>query len=113
MHEPLTGDYLKRTQQVILGLPNGPWKVEPSEHGEPDRVGPISFLETWSDDERLPVIEFIAFAREALPAYLGEVARQRDRIRALERRVRQLEQERVRIGHSRPAVGNEQQGHHA
>lgn len=93
MPEQLTDEYLKKTQQIILGLPKGPWTVEPSEHGLPDQVGPICFLETWSDLERVPVIEFIAFAREAMPAFYGEVARQRDHIRRLERRVKQLEQD--------------------
>lgn len=92
MPEPLTDDYLKRTQQAILRLPKGPWKVEPSEHGLPDQVGPICFLETWVDSERVPVLEFISFAREAMPAFFGEVCRQRDQIRALERRLRELEQ---------------------
>ena len=84
MPEPLADEYLKQTQQIILAAPKGPWKIEPSEHGLPDQVGPIAFLETWVDSERAPVVEFIAFAREALPRYVGEVARLKDQIRALE-----------------------------
>ncbi|MFF3847980.1 hypothetical protein [Streptomyces sp. NPDC002328] len=91
MPEPLTDDELVETQRMILRLPKGPWKVEPSDHGLPDQVGPIAFLETWADNERIPVVEFIAYARDALPRYLGEVCRQRDHIRRLERRIRQLE----------------------
>uniref|UniRef100_A0ABW4IK73 Uncharacterized protein n=1 Tax=Streptomyces caeni TaxID=2307231 RepID=A0ABW4IK73_9ACTN len=101
MHEPLSDEYLKKTQQIILHLPKGPWKVEPSEHGLPDQVGPICFLETWVDSERVPVVEFIAFARDAIPAFYGETARQRDRIRALERRVRELEDARDGASHGR------------
>jgi hypothetical protein len=81
----------KATQAIIAAAPQGPWKIEPSEHGLPDQIGPIAFLETWVDSERLPVMEFIEHAREALPRYLGACARQQDRIRELERRVRQLE----------------------
>ncbi|MFI1767456.1 hypothetical protein ACH41H_36155 [Streptomyces sp. NPDC020800] len=94
MPEPLSDDYLKQTQKIILGLPHGPWDVVPNDHGLPDQVGPICFLETWSDTERLPVVEFISFAREAVPAYVGEVARQRDQIVRLQRRVDQLEKAR-------------------
>lgn len=91
MPEPLNDDCLKTTQQIIIDLPPGPWEIQPNEHGLPDQVGPIAFLETWVDSERVPVIEFIAFAREALPRYLGEVSRQRDEIRDLKRRLKQLE----------------------
>ncbi|HEY6116296.1 MAG TPA: hypothetical protein VI172_10085 [Candidatus Dormibacteraeota bacterium] len=84
-------EYLVKTQKVILGLPKGPWNVEASEHGLPDQVGPICFLETWVDRERIPVVEFISFAREALPRYVGEVSRQQDRITQLELRIKQLE----------------------
>jgi len=90
--EPLTSDYLRKTQQIVAAVPAGPWEVEPSEHGLlPDQVGPIAFLETWVDRDRLPVVEFIAHAREALPCYVGEVSRQRVEIRELKRRVQQLE----------------------
>ncbi|MCI3277461.1 hypothetical protein [Streptomyces cylindrosporus] len=78
MPEPLTDAYLKETQRIIAAVPKGPWKVEPNEHGLPDQVGPIAFLETWVDSDRLPVVEFVAFAREALPRYVGENARQQD-----------------------------------
>ena len=87
MREPLSLEYLTKTQRIILGLPKGPWEVEPSEHGLPDQVGPICFLETWSDQERVPVVEFIAFAREAMPRYVGEVARLKDQVRRLERQL--------------------------
>jgi len=90
MPEKLPDEYLARTQKVIIGLPKGPWPVVPSEHGLPDQVGPICFLETWVDNERVPVVEFIAFARDAVPALYGEVARQRDQIRRLERQLRDL-----------------------
>ncbi|MGW1498996.1 hypothetical protein ACWCQW_10560 [Streptomyces mirabilis] len=98
MPEPLTPEYLKRVQTTILGLPKGPWKIEPSEHGLPDQVGPICFLETWSDLERVPVVEFISFSREAVPALFGEVARQSDVIRGLERRIRALEAAQPKAG---------------
>lgn len=91
MPEPLDTDYLKKTQQIIVGLPPGPWEVEPNDHGLPDQVGPICFLETWVDSERVPVVEFVSFAREALPRYVGEISRQRDEIRDLKRRIQQLE----------------------
>ncbi|MGW3152699.1 hypothetical protein [Streptomyces sp. NPDC001089] len=89
MPEPMEDEYLRRTQQLILRLPRGPWPVDLPEHGLlPDRVGPICFLETWNDNERLPVVEFISFAREALPRYVGEVSRLKDQVRLLERKLR-------------------------
>lgn len=84
MGEPLDDEYLKKTQQIITAVPNGPWKVEPNEHGLPDEVGPICYMETWLDKDRLPVAEFIAFAREALPRYVGEVARLNALVQQLE-----------------------------
>lgn len=84
MPEPLDDEYLKKTLRIVAATPNGPWKVEPNEYGLPDQVGPVCFLETWVDSERIPVVEFIAFAREALPRYVGEVARLKDRVRRLE-----------------------------
>lgn len=87
MPEPLSAEYLSRVQKVIVALPKGPWNVEPNEHGLPDQVGPIAFLETWSDTERIPVVEFISFAREAVPALLGEVAQQRSQIAELRRQL--------------------------
>jgi hypothetical protein len=86
MPEPMSADALAEAQRRIMRLPKGPWPVEPPEAGRlPDQVGPICFLETWSDDERLPVVEFISWARDAVPAFVGEVARQRDLIKRLER----------------------------
>ncbi|MCQ9178733.1 hypothetical protein KMT30_06745, partial [Streptomyces sp. IBSBF 2953] len=84
MPEPLDAEYLTKTQRIIADVPSGPWEVMANEHGLPDQVGPICFLETWSDSERIPVVEFIAFAREALPRYVGEVARLKNRLRVLE-----------------------------
>lgn len=92
MPEPLNLDYLRQAQRIIAVVPPGPWPVEAAEDGRlPDQVGPICFLETWSDQERVPVVEFISFAREALPRFVGEASRQNDRIRELEQRVRELE----------------------
>ncbi|MET7477946.1 hypothetical protein ABZT17_26765 [Streptomyces sp. NPDC005648] len=91
MPEPLTTEYMQKTQQIIAAAPVGPWNVEPSTHGLPDQVGPIAFLETWADTERIPVVEFISHAREALPRYVGEVSRQQALIQTLEQRIRDLE----------------------
>ncbi|MEU1596149.1 hypothetical protein ABZ468_25650 [Streptomyces sp. NPDC005708] len=91
MPEPLTAEYLRETQRVIAAVPPGPWEVEASEHGAPDSVGPISYLETWSGQDQLPVIEFVGHAREALPRYVGEVSRQRTEIEFLRRRLARLE----------------------
>lgn len=88
MPEPLSAEYLSRVQKAIVALPQGPWNVEPNEHGLPDQVGPICFLETWNDAERIPVVEFISFAREAVPALVGEVAQQRSQIAELQRQLR-------------------------
>ncbi|MGW0574802.1 hypothetical protein ACWD25_02300 [Streptomyces sp. NPDC002920] len=85
MPEPLDDEYLKQTQRIIIRVPKGPWKVEPNDYGLPDQVGPIAYVQTWADKDLIPVIEFIAFAREALPRYVGEVARLKDHIRRLER----------------------------
>jgi hypothetical protein len=90
MPEPLPDEYLRRTQEIIASVPNGPWEPIPSEYGAPDGVGPISFLETASDEYQAPVIALVSHAREALPRYVGEVSRQRDRIRDLERQLRNL-----------------------
>ncbi|GAB2714833.1 hypothetical protein [Streptomyces bullii] len=92
MPEPLNPEYLRETQRIVAAAPNGPWEIEPSEHGLPDQIGPICFLETWVDSERVPVLELIRHAREALPRYVGEVSRQRNEISLLRRRVEQLEQ---------------------
>ncbi|CBG73066.1 hypothetical protein SCAB_60471 [Streptomyces scabiei 87.22] len=75
MPEPLTHQYLKEIQARIAAAPMGPWDVEPSEHGVPDQVGPIAYLQTWADNEQLPTVEFIGHARTDLPALLGEVSR--------------------------------------
>lgn len=92
MPEPLSVEYLRETQQLIAAVPAGPWEPITNDYGQPDAVGPISFLETASDEYQVPIIQLVSHAREALPRYVGEVSRQRDEIRALERRVRQLEQ---------------------
>jgi hypothetical protein len=90
--EPIDPEYLRTTQRIVADAPVGPWTVEPNEHGGlPDQVGPIAFLETWVDSERLSVVEFISHAREALPRYVGEVSRQRDEIESLRRRMERLE----------------------
>ncbi|MFF7966690.1 hypothetical protein ACFZC3_15150 [Streptomyces sp. NPDC007903] len=83
----MPADYVRRTKTIIIGLPQGPWLIEPSEFGPPEQVGPIATLQTWDEDEQPVVVEFISFAREALPAYVGEVCRQRDHIADLERRL--------------------------
>ncbi|WP_426568168.1 hypothetical protein [Streptomyces canus] len=91
MPEPLTSEYLREIQDRVTAAPVGPWEIEPNEHGLPDQVGPIAYIQTWVDSELLPTVEFIGHARKDVPALLGEVSRQRDLIRALEHRVRQLE----------------------
>ncbi|MCM1977193.1 hypothetical protein [Streptomyces sp. G1] len=100
MPDPLDREYLSETQRIIAEVPAGPWPVEPSEHGVPDQVGPICYLETWSVHDRLPVVEFIAHAREALPRYVGEVSRQANHIRVLEARIRQLESQKGGARHA-------------
>lgn len=75
MPEPLTDAYQAKTQQIIANIPNGPWHPITNDYGVPDGVGPISFLETASDEYQVPVITFVSHAREALPRYVGEVAR--------------------------------------
>lgn len=91
MSEPLTAEDMAKTQRIVAAVPPGPWEIPASEHGLPDQIGPVCFLETWVESERVPVLEFIQHAREALPQYLGIAARQQDRIRQLERRIRELE----------------------
>jgi len=75
MPEPLDDAYLKKTQRIVAAVPNGPWEPVSNDYGVPDAVGPISFLETASDEYQVPVIDFVSHAREALPRYVGEVAR--------------------------------------
>lgn len=94
MPEPIDPAYLKETQRIIAAVPNGPWEPITNDYGVPDAVGPISFLETASDEYQVPVIQFVQHAREALPRYVGEVSRLTDRVRILERRVRALESAR-------------------
>jgi len=91
MPEPLASDYLRETQRHIAAVPNGPWEPITNDYGAPDGVGPISFLETASDEYQVPVIRFVAHAREALPRYVGEVARQRNEIRFLQQQLHRLE----------------------
>lgn len=90
MPEPIAPEYLRETQQIIAEIPTGPWEPIPNDYGTPDGVGPISYLECFTADP-VPVIAFVSHAREALPRYVGEVARQRAEIRALKHRVEQLE----------------------
>ncbi|MET9081380.1 hypothetical protein ABZX77_05665 [Streptomyces sp. NPDC004237] len=91
MPEPLTDDYLQTTQQLITAVPAGPWEPITNDYGVPDGVGPVSYLETASDEYQVPVIALVSHAREALPRYVGEVARQRVVIRDLESQVRKLQ----------------------
>ncbi|MEU4172870.1 hypothetical protein AB0F46_39060 [Streptomyces sp. NPDC026665] len=93
MREAMSDAELAEAQRRIMRLPKGPWPVEPNEYGLPDQVGPIAFLQTWNTDEQLPVVEFIGWARDAVPAFVGEVSRQRDRIRSLERQLAALRPE--------------------
>ncbi|MFF2094779.1 hypothetical protein [Streptomyces sp. NPDC058202] len=86
---------LTEAQRIVMKVPKGPWPVEPNEFGLPDQVGPICFLETWSEAERLPVVEFISWARDAVPQFIGEVARQRDQIRRLERELKAARNEKA------------------
>jgi hypothetical protein len=92
MPDPLPDEYLRATQQIITAVPAGPWEPIPNDYGAPHGVGPITFLETASDEHHAAVVQFVSHARDALPRYVGEVSRQRQVIRALEARVRQLEQ---------------------
>ena len=85
MPEPLPDAYVKKTERLITEVPAGPWAVEANEHGLPDQVGPVAFLQTWADSNQVPVLEFISHAREALPRYIGEIARLKAQIRELER----------------------------
>ncbi|MFJ4365131.1 hypothetical protein ACIP4S_13365 [Streptomyces chartreusis] len=83
---------MKETQAIIAAAPHGPWEITPpGDERLPDQVGPICFMETWVDSERIPVMAFIEHAREALPRYMGAYARQLDRVRELEAHVRRLE----------------------
>lgn len=91
MPEPITPAYLRETQRIIAAVPNGPWEPVPNDFGLLDAIGPISYLECFDGEQQVPVIQFVQHAREALPRYVGEVSRQRDRIRDLESRVRRLE----------------------
>ena len=85
MPELLPDEYVKETQRLITAIPAGPWTVEANEHGLPDQVGPVAFLQTWVDSDQVPVLEFIAHAREALPRYIGEIARLKDQVKTAER----------------------------
>ncbi|MFF9310162.1 hypothetical protein ACF1BS_04545 [Streptomyces sp. NPDC014748] len=91
MPEPIAPEYLRETQALVAAVPAGPWEPITNDYGVPDGVGPISFLETASDEYQVPVVRFVAHAREALPRYVGEVSRQSAEIRMLQQRVRQLE----------------------
>lgn len=94
MPEPLTDAYLRETQRIIAAVPNGPWPPVPNDYGVPDAVGPISFLETASDEYQMPVIALVSHAREALPRYVGEVARLKSEVADLESRLRRRGVER-------------------
>ncbi|MBY8341951.1 hypothetical protein LXH13_06465 [Streptomyces spinosirectus] len=83
-----TDEDLKKTQDIIAAAPHGPWTIESVEPPRlPDQAGPICFLETWVDSERLPVLQFIEHARDALPRYMGAVARLKAENAALKRRL--------------------------
>ncbi|MHC3474629.1 hypothetical protein ACYF6T_38870 [Streptomyces sp. 7R007] len=101
MPEPLSNEYLKQTQQIVAAVPNGPWDAVTNDYGLPDAVGPISYLETASGHDQVPVIRFISHAREALPRYVGEVCRQQDLIKELTRRIHALENSKGGAGHGR------------
>lgn len=89
MPEPLTDAYLREIQDRVTAAPKGPWEVEPNEHGLPDQVGPIAYVQTWVESELVPTIEFIGHARTDVPALLGEVARLRLDLKYLKRRLDQ------------------------
>ncbi|MER5909527.1 hypothetical protein ABT124_03225 [Streptomyces sp. NPDC001982] len=101
MPEPLEREYLTKTQRIIAAVPSGPWEPVTNDYGMPDAVGPISFLETASDEYQVPVIEFVGFAREALPRYVGEVSRLTGLVAELERRLKTLERETDSARHGR------------
>ncbi|MFJ6730068.1 hypothetical protein ACIQPQ_34730 [Streptomyces sp. NPDC091281] len=91
MLEPMPTEYLRETQQLVAAVPRGPWEPVSNDHGLPDAVGPISYLECFDGDTQVPVILFVQHAREALPRYVGEVSRQRTEITFLQRRIAQME----------------------
>ncbi|MGW1796859.1 hypothetical protein ACWCQN_12820 [Streptomyces sp. NPDC001984] len=101
MPEPLEREYLTKTQQIIAAVPSGPWEPIPNDYGVPDAVGPICYLETASDEYQMPVITFVSHAREALPRYVGEVARLTSLVAELERRLKALERETGGARHGR------------
>ncbi|MEU7403857.1 hypothetical protein [Streptomyces sp. NPDC044948] len=91
MPEPIPPEYLRETQDIVAAVPNGPWEAVTNDYGTPDAVGPISFLECFDGTKQVPVVQFVQHAREALPRYVGEVARQRNEMRLMQRRIEQLE----------------------
>ncbi|MFE6362908.1 hypothetical protein ACFVP3_23280 [Streptomyces sp. NPDC057806] len=89
MPDPIDPNYLRETQRIIAAVPNGPWEPVTNDYGVPDAVGPISYLETASDEYQVPVVQLVQHAREALPRYVGEVSRLRTVVAHLERRLRE------------------------
>ncbi|MFD4258170.1 hypothetical protein ACFWR9_11205 [Streptomyces sp. NPDC058534] len=91
MPEPISPDYLRETQAIVAAVPNGPWEQHTNDYGLPDAVGPISYLECFDGEQQQPVIQFVQYAREALPRYVGEVSRQRNEIKLLKAAIAQLQ----------------------
>lgn len=76
MRDLPTRDELKKTQDIITAVPHGPWEIRSAEPPLlPDSIGPVSYIETWVDSDRVPVLKFIEHARDALPRYMGAIAR--------------------------------------
>ncbi|WND34021.1 hypothetical protein RI578_06795 [Streptomyces sp. BB1-1-1] len=92
MPEPISPEYLRETQAFVAAVPPGPWEPVSNDYGTPDAVGPVSYLECFDGTVQVPVVLFVQHAREALPRYVGEVSRQRNKIKMLEQQIEQLRQ---------------------
>ncbi|MET9158232.1 hypothetical protein ABZX56_10930 [Streptomyces parvulus] len=90
MPEPISPDYLRKTQNIVASVPVGPWEPTSNDYGTPDAVGPISYLECFDGTVQQPVIQFVQHAREALPRYVGEVSRQANEIKLLKATIEQM-----------------------
>jgi hypothetical protein len=90
--DPLSDTYLRQVQQRITAATRGPWPVHLGDDGLPCGFGPFTWVEHTDTDPAQMVadIELSAHARTDVRNLYGEVARLKDEVAALHRRLATL-----------------------
>ncbi|MFD4830216.1 hypothetical protein ACFWPV_10225 [Streptomyces uncialis] len=84
----MTSDELYAVRQLVCPTTPGPWEPVLGDDGELYGFGPFSYTEPWdrSAEEFGANVEFSRQARSLVPRMLGEIARLRAQVHALEAR---------------------------